>query len=75
MSSSETMAKDSVESLAKVALSSSPIYPLRELTVSRVGEQLLLSGRVATYYHKQLAQEAVRVVAKGMQVVNTIDVD
>lgn len=75
MSSSETVARDSIESLAKVALSNSPIYPLRELTVSQVGGQLLLSGRVATYYHKQLAQEAVRVVAKGMQVINSIDVD
>jgi hypothetical protein len=35
----------------------------------------LLSGRVDTYYHKQLAQEVVRAVSDGITVINQIDVD
>jgi hypothetical protein len=39
------------------------------------GRAICLSGRVATFYHKQLAQEVVRAVADGVQVVNSVDVD
>lgn len=60
---------------AQSALSSSPIYVLRELQVERVDETLLLSGRVDSFYHKQLAQEVVRAVASGVQVINSINVD
>jgi hypothetical protein len=60
---------------AKSALAASPIYLLRQLQVEHVDDCLLLSGRVDTYYHKQLAQEVVRAVSDGMQVVNFIDVD
>lgn len=59
---------------AQEALTSSPIYALRELRIERSGETLLLQGRVATFYQKQLAQEAVRAVAQGIQVENLIDV-
>ena len=64
-----------VESQAQTALSSSPIYALRDLHVERNGTTLLLSGRVSSFYYKQLAQEVVRSVADGLQVVNSIDVD
>ena len=70
----EILTRD-LEMRAKAALASSSIYVLRELTVERSGVMLLLSGRVDSFYHKQLAQEAVRAVAEGVQVVNTIDVD
>jgi hypothetical protein len=36
--------------------------------------QLRIHGLVTSYYHKQMAQEAVLAVADGMQVVNTIAV-
>jgi hypothetical protein len=35
---------------------------------------LLISGCVSSYYHKQLAQEAVRAVAEELDVVNSIEV-
>jgi hypothetical protein len=54
---------------------SSPIYALRVLHVEREGESLLISGRVSSFYYKQLAQEVVRSVSEGLQVVNSIDVD
>ena len=59
---------------AQRALSSSPIYALRELRVEHVEDNLLIRGRVTSFYHKQLAQEAVRAVADGLKVVNSIEV-
>ena len=59
---------------AQSALAGSPIYALRELQVEQVGDSLLISGRVDTFYHKQLAQEAVRTAAADLEVINSIDV-
>ena len=52
-------AKD-VQSRAQKALSSSPVYALRELLVDCDGETLVITGQVVSFYHKQLAQEIVR---------------
>ncbi|MCO6458290.1 MAG: BON domain-containing protein [Pirellulaceae bacterium] len=70
----ESVVED-VEVKAKAALRNSPIYALRGLHVRRDGTCLLLSGQVDSFYHKQLAQEAVRAVAHGCQVVNSVRVD
>jgi osmotically-inducible protein OsmY len=59
---------------AQSALSDSPIFALRELTVEQTDESLLISGSVPSYYYKQLAQEIVRTVANGIEVVNSIRV-
>ncbi len=64
-----------LERRAQTALAGSPIFVLRELRVESVDDALLLSGRVDTYYHKQLAQEVVRAVSDGLTVINQIDVD
>ena len=72
------MAKPSttdVESRAQTALKDSPIFALRDLHVHRDGGTLLISGRVNSFYHKQLAQEVVRAVAEDLRVVNSIDVE
>jgi hypothetical protein len=69
----ETLATD-IQRRAQRALTSSPIYALRELRVEQTGEVLVLSGLVSSYYHKQLAQEVVRAVAEGIEVVNSIHV-
>ena len=69
----ETLASD-IQRRAQRALASSPIYALRELRVEQTGEMLLISGLVSSYYHKQLAQEVVRAVAEGTEVVNSIHV-
>ena len=72
----ETLLKDAdVEIRAQVALTSNPIFALRVLRVERDGEALLISGRVSSFYYKQLAQEVVRAVARGVVVVNSIQVD
>ena len=59
---------------ARSALLASPVFALRELAVEQIGQELLLSGTVSTFYHKQLAQEVVRSFANGMQVVNRVNV-
>jgi hypothetical protein len=59
---------------AKSALTTSPVFALRGLKVVQSGGRLLISGRVRTFYHKQLAQEAVRHVANGLRLVNLVEV-
>jgi len=59
---------------AESALQRSPIYDLRNLEVREVDGALMISGTVASFYHKQLAQEAVRSVTDGVPLVNTIRV-
>lgn len=59
---------------AKAALLKSRIYTLRTLMVEQDGESIVLRGRVESFYHKQLAQELVRVAVEGTEVVNSISV-
>jgi hypothetical protein len=63
-----------IQPRAQNALSSSPVFALRYLRVDQQGEHLLISGLVSSFYHKQLAQEVVRAVAEGTEVVNSITV-
>jgi len=65
-----------VRPLAQSALSDSPIFDLRAVTVEEGEEALVLRGSVSSYYHKQLAQEVVRAVAgREIDVTNSIAVD
>ena len=66
------MATDVIDQ-AQSALATSPIYALRVVHVQREGQCLVLSGRVDSYYHKQLAQEVVRLIVHDLHVVNVID--
>jgi hypothetical protein len=71
-------AKD-VQAKAQQALSLSPVYALRELVVEHDGETLVITGRVTSWYHKQLAQEIVRHALEQLgevdvEVSNAIDV-
>ncbi len=59
---------------AQSALAKSPIYALRLVHVRRDGERLILSGRVGSFYHKQMAQEVVRLIVRDMHLDNVIDV-
>ena len=62
------------EQAAIAVLANSSVRELRQLRVDGSSNQLQLSGRVRSFYHKQLAQEVVRAVASGMQVVNHVHV-
>ena len=70
-----TSSINDVQPRAQTALDSSPIYDLRDLRVDRHEQTLLISGSVSSFYHKQLAQEAVRSVCDGIEVVNSICVE
>ena len=63
-----------VQCRAQSALDSSPIYDLHDLSVECSGDALLITGRVSSFYHKQLVQEIVRTATKGTRVVNSVDV-
>jgi hypothetical protein len=70
----ETRARN-VQVKAQMALSASPVYALREVQVQQDGDALHLVGRVSCFYHKQLAQEAIRAIDKKIPLVNAIDVE
>ena len=61
-----------LRALAQTALAGGPIAALRELRVEQVGNSLLLSGMVTSFYQKQLAQEQVRLVVGDAEIVNSI---
>jgi len=75
MTEPATIATDrEVCSRAQTALSSSPVYGLRELVVEHTGEALVISGTVTSFYHKQLAQEIVLAIVGRGAVINQVEV-
>jgi hypothetical protein len=65
---------DDLQSRAKTALTNSPFFELHELHVEQREGTLYISGNVSSFYHKQLAQEVVRTVCRGIEVTNSIQV-
>ena len=61
--------------LARNALAASPVYAMRQLHVEQVGDSVILTGRVPSFYQKQMAQEIVRHAIEQCELVNSIDVD
>lgn len=66
--------RNAIAKAAKEILSNSSVRELRFLRVDSSANHLELTGRVGSYYHKQLAQETIRRVAGGMQMVNRVQV-
>jgi hypothetical protein len=64
-----------VQPRAQTALANSPIYELRDLNVEAHNGALLITGSVSSFYHKQVAQEVVRSVCEGFDVINSICVE
>lgn len=69
----ETLLTGAVEQ-ARAALSRSRIYVLRQLNVMAEGDAIVLQGDVDSYYHKQLAQELVRMAVDRTEVINDLAV-
>ena len=63
-----------IQHRVQTALSTSHFHNLRCLTVSLEGDRLFLSGRVDSFYQKQMAQEIVRSVSEDVEVCNSVDV-
>jgi hypothetical protein len=70
-----TMLIDDLFSKAQAALANSPFFELHDLIVEQRDGTLFISGKVSSFYHKQLAQEVVRSVCKGIGVTNSIKVE
>jgi hypothetical protein len=64
------------DTLARVraALSKSQIRDLRRLTIAQDHDSIVVRGQVSSFYHKQLAQELIRVELGGVNVVNEMQV-
>lgn len=68
--------KRSLAPVARAALQQNPVAALRNVEVYEEGGRLVLTGRLRSYYLKQLAQEAVlRVVSAEVQIENCIVVE
>ncbi len=55
-------------------LRGSVVPPLRKLNVNETDGEIILSGKVGSYYHKQLAQETVMPFLAGRVLVNRVQV-
>jgi len=71
----DTTLDPTVEQVVRDALANSPIQSHRKIRVEQAGHTLFLHGCVESFYYKQLAQEVVRSVCRGVQVSNELDVD
>ncbi|HJZ59160.1 MAG TPA: BON domain-containing protein [Gemmataceae bacterium] len=58
--------------LAAQLLRESPVSDLRQLDVMESDSEIVISGTVASYYLKQMAQETVRPALAGRRLRNTI---
>lgn len=52
----------------------SPILALRKLSLEETDTAVIIHGNVASYYLKQLAQETLRPLLAGRQLVNHVRV-
>jgi hypothetical protein len=63
-----------VQGRAVLALRQSSHPALRYLRVEETDQSIIISGRVASYYLKQLAQEAIMPVRGSLSLVNHVTV-
>jgi hypothetical protein len=57
------------------AIRQSPLPALRKLAVEETEQAVVLTGTVASYYLKQLAQETVMPVLHGRELDNRVSVN
>lgn len=57
---------------ATTALRDSPVPALRTLAIQETEASVMILGRVASYYLKQLAQETVMPALSGRSLVNRV---
>lgn len=67
-----TAQREEITMRASNELAKSSIGELRQLRVDQAADTVQINGRVRSFYHKQLAQEAVRRVVEGTVVVNRV---
>ncbi len=72
--SQKPICSTNMERIAKKHLAQTGYLGLNEVECSFENGTMTLRGRVPSYYHKQLAQEALRYVEDVRQLVNRIEV-
>ena len=55
-------------------LTASPLPQLRRLVVTTTDHEVVITGRVTSYYMKQLAQEALRPAVGSRRLLNQVEV-
>ena len=55
-------------------LTTSPLPQLRRLVVTATDREVVITGRVSSYYLKQLAQEALRPALGTRRLLNQVEV-
>jgi len=60
------------QSRATQALRLSPLPALRRLSLEETDAAVVISGKVSSYYLKQLAQETVKPALGGRRLVNRV---
>lgn len=55
-------------------LTSSPLPQLRRLMVTSTDHEVVITGRVTSYYMKQLAQESIRSHLGARRLLNYVEV-
>lgn len=55
-------------------LTASPLPQLRRLVVTATDAEVVITGRVSSYYMKQLAQEALRPTLGTRRLLNRVEV-
>jgi hypothetical protein len=63
-----------LQSRAALALRQSSHPSLRILSIEETDDAIVISGRVSSYYLKQLAQEVIMQVRSGRELVNRVTV-
>jgi hypothetical protein len=71
---SSNLCPASIERAAHNRLAKTGYRPLKEITCNFRDGTLILQGEVPSYYHKQVAQEAMRKVHSVQIIVNQIEV-
>lgn len=56
----------------EATLSASPLPELRQLVVHASEQEVVITGRVSSYYMKQLAQESVRCAVGPRKLLNRV---
>ncbi len=72
--SHEPICSTTMERIARNLLAQTGYLGLRKVKCSFDNGTMTLRGRVRSYYHKQMAQEALRYVEHVRQLVNRIEV-
>jgi osmotically-inducible protein OsmY len=74
MDRSDQRISNEVTEAARSRLDDSPYKSVKRVLCQYDGDVLFLRGRLPSFFHKQLAQEAVLGLNGGLQVINEIEV-